>query len=97
MEVETKVGPFLTTDIMEVTGWDEGHSIEVAHSGLIKGAGTLRVTPTEGGTVVEWIEELSFPWWLGGPITALFARPVLAAIWRGNLRRLEGVLASTGP
>lgn len=94
MEVETRFGPLRTLDVMEVTGWEEGESIEVAHSGLIKGRGTLTATPLDQETLVTWEEELEFPWWLGGAITAWLARPVLAAVWRGNLKRLERSLTS---
>lgn len=89
MEVATVVGPFRTTDIIEVVGWEEGRSIEVAHSGLVKGVGTLQVTPDVDGALVTWIEDLTFPWWLGGRLTAWLARPFLTRIWRGNLERLE--------
>lgn len=94
MEVETRIGPLRTLDILEVTGWDEGRSIDVAHRGLVTGEGRLEATPIDGRTQVSWIEDLEFRWWLGGPVTAWLARPVLAAIWRGNLRRLEGSLSS---
>jgi len=94
MRVETVVGPFRTADVMEVVGWDEGSTIEVAHQGLVKGRGTLEARPVGEGTMVTWEETLAFPWWLGGAATAWMARPVLAAIWRGNLRRLE---ESIGP
>jgi hypothetical protein len=33
-----------------------------------------------------------FPWYLGGPLTALLAAPVLAAIWKRNLSRLKSQL-----
>ncbi len=94
MQVETRFGPLRTLDIMEVTGWEEGESIEVSHRGLIKGRGTLRAAPLDQETLVTWEEELEFPWWLGGAITAWLARPVLAAVWRGNLKRLEESLTS---
>ncbi|HEU4320178.1 MAG TPA: SRPBCC family protein [Acidimicrobiia bacterium] len=94
MEVKTVVGPFRTIDEMEVIGWDEGRSIAVEHRGLIQGSGVLEVRPRDAGSVVSWTEDLRFPWWLGGPVTAWLARPVLAAIWRGNLRRLEETLRS---
>ncbi|HET8739331.1 MAG TPA: SRPBCC family protein [Acidimicrobiia bacterium] len=89
MEVVTVVGPFRLLDRMEVTGWEEGRSIEVAHQGLVKGQGRLTATPIGDRTRVRWEEDLVFPWWLGGRLTAWLARPVLARIWRGNLRRLE--------
>jgi uncharacterized protein YndB with AHSA1/START domain len=94
MKVETRVGPFRTLDVLEVTGWEEGRSISVTHHGLIKGEGVLSVEETDSGSRVSWVERISFPWWLGGPITAWLARPLLAAILRGNLRRLESLVSS---
>jgi hypothetical protein len=93
MEVVTVVGPFRLLDRMEVIGWEEGRSIEVAHQGLVRGRGELSAEPQAGGTLVTWREELTFPWWLGGRLIAWLARPVLARIWRGNLRRLEKSLS----
>lgn len=93
MEVQTKVGPLRTLDILEVTGWNEGESIDVEHRGLVTGVGTLGVSLANGCTRVTWVEDLRFPWWLGGPITAFLAKPVLAAIWRENLERLEESLS----
>lgn len=92
MRVATRVGPLRTMDVLEVTGWQEGESIDVVHRGLVTGTGTLAATRANGSTRVSWVEDLRFPWWLGGPLTALFAKPVLAAIWRGNLERLEDSL-----
>lgn len=95
MDVLTSVGPFRTTDVMEVVGWTEGESIEVVHEGVVTGRGLLSVEPeTSTSTLVSWDEILVFPWWLGGGVTAWFARPVLSAIWRGNLKRLEELASS---
>lgn len=88
MEVATKVGPLRTLDRIEVTKWVEGQSIEVVHRGLVRGEGALSVETSGTGSLVSWVERLSFPWWLGGAITAWLAKPILAAIWRGNLGRL---------
>lgn len=93
MHVETVIGPFRTLDVMEIMGWDEGHSIEVAHRGVVRGRGSLSATPRDTNTVVAWDESLVFPWWLGGPLTAWLARPILTRMWCGNLRRLEETLS----
>lgn len=89
MRVETVVGPLRTTDRMEVTDWVEGESIGVEHSGLVTGRGHFRLSPVAGGTRFMWTEELSFPLYLGGPVTAFLAKPVLGFIWRRNLRGLK--------
>lgn len=90
MEVETRIGPLRTLDVLEVVGWKEGESIAVVHLGLVTGEGILAVHPvSERSSRVSWVEDLKFPWWLGGRLTALLAAPFLAAVWRGNLERLE--------
>ncbi len=83
----TRVGPLRTLDRMLVTEWEEGTAIAVTHRGLVTGAGRFTLTPVGGGTRLAWREELSLPWWLGGALGGLVARPVLTALWRGNLRR----------
>ncbi len=92
MQVRTVVGPFRTTDIMEVTEWDEGRAIGVRHEGLVTGVGRFELAPAAGGTRFTWTEELTFPGWLGGPLTAAAAKPVLSLIWRRNLRGLKARL-----
>jgi len=89
-EVATKVGPLRLTDHMTVTEWIEGECIGVRHTGLVTGAGRFLLVPiTEATTRFSWTEELRFPWWLGGRVTAAVAGPVLGAIWRRNLRTLK--------
>jgi carbon monoxide dehydrogenase subunit G len=90
MLVETRVGPLKTNDVMEVTGWDEQHSIGVRHQGIITGEGSFRLEANRSGTRFTWTEQLAFPWYLGGPVTALAARPILRWIWRRNLEGLRG-------
>ncbi|MGF1616258.1 MAG: SRPBCC family protein [Acidimicrobiia bacterium] len=93
MRVPTRVGPFRTTDILEVTGWVDGESITVAHEGLVSGSGRFNLDGDDPTSVI-WEETLRFPWWLGGPIAAVFARPILRAVWRGNLGRLAERVAA---
>ena len=92
MKVRTRVGPFVTEDIIEVREWTEGASIGVSHRGLVTGVGVFILTPIENGTRFVWFEDLTFPWYLGGPATAWFAAPVLRWIWRGNLARFATTL-----
>ena len=92
MAVRTRVGPLVTTDVISVRSWIEGTSIGVAHRGLVTGVGVFVLMPIDGGTRFVWWEDLEFPRYLGGAIVAWFARPVLRAIWRGNLKRFAGML-----
>lgn len=94
-DCDTRVGPFRLTDRMEVTEWSEGRAMGIRHVGLVRGTGRFTLRRTwRGGTRFTWDERLRFPWWMGGPVGARAAAPVLRRIWRGNLaalkRRVEG-------
>lgn len=91
-ECVTRLGPLRLIDRMEVTDWRDGAAMGIRHHGVVTGVGQFRLTPLtapggEAHTRFEWSETLRFPWWMGGPIGAAVARPVLAAVWRRNLRR----------
>jgi carbon monoxide dehydrogenase subunit G len=89
-DCETRVGPLRTVDRMEVTEWAPGRSLGVRHRGLVTGVGRFTLLASSDGqrTEVTWEEDLRFPWHLGGPVTAVMARPVLRRVWSANLRRL---------
>ncbi|MDQ3757641.1 MAG: SRPBCC family protein, partial [Actinomycetota bacterium] len=91
----TKVGPFRMVDRMEIVEWEEGRALGIRHAGLVRGEGRFSLRRTwRGRTRFTWEERLWFPWWMGGPVGALVAKPVLRRIWRGNLRRLSAVVRS---
>lgn len=86
----TRVGPFRLADTMTVTSWVPTAELAIEHRGLVHGRGAFTLVPDGAtGTQFTWREELAFPWWLGGQLTAWCARPVLTAIWRANLDRLR--------
>jgi hypothetical protein len=88
-DCETRIGPLRMVDRMAITEWRPRRAMGVRHDGLITGSGrfTLRRTGRRRTRFV-WREQLRFPWWLGGRLTAVAAAPVFWIVWRGNLRRL---------
>ena len=95
-ECDTRVGPLRTTDVMEVTEWRERRAMGVRHDGLVTGTGRFLLRRARRGrTRLTWAEDLRFPWWLGGPVGAIAAAPVLRAVWRGNLRRFGELVTGT--
>jgi hypothetical protein len=91
-DCDTRVGPFSLVDRMEITEWSEGRRIGVRHTGLVTGDGRFTLRPSRRrrrSTRFTWEEELTFPWWMGGPAGALVGGLVLRAVWRRNLRRLR--------
>lgn len=94
-EVETRLGPLRTRDLMEVTAWEPLERIAVSHHGLFTGRGEFTLADAAPGvTRVVWREDLRFPWWFGGPIGSWCAGPVFRWVWRGNLRRLRDLLVA---
>jgi hypothetical protein len=97
-ECETRVGPLRTLDVMEITEWREGEAMGVDHRGLVTGTGRfLLARERRDHTRLTWDEDLRFPWWLGGVVGGVVARPVLRAVWRGNLRRFAALVTASGP
>ena len=89
MKVPTRVGPLRVTDIMEVVEWTEPSSIGVRHAGRIRGWGRFELCDDQAGSRLVLTEHLRFPWYLGGVITGLFARPILRRIFQANLGRFK--------
>ena len=97
IEADTRVGPLRAADVMEVVRWEVEQTIVVEHVGAVKGFGRFDVGPIGNGTEMRWVEDLRFPWWMGGPLGLAVARPILARIWRGSLMRLKERLEVSGP
>lgn len=97
-ECDTKVGPIKMTDVLTITRWESGSAMEVRHEGIVSGRGRFTLTDGPGPeTTIQWEEELHFSKWWGGNLGGQMARPILAALWRGNLRRLRArIEASPG-
>lgn len=89
---DTKVGPIKLVDRMEITEWVPGEVMGVRHTGLVTGVGRFTIEPIDLGrrTRFTWAEDLTFPWWMGGPIGAWVGGKVaLGPIWKRNLRNLK--------
>jgi carbon monoxide dehydrogenase subunit G len=87
--VETRFGPLRTTDVMEFTEWSEPVAMAVSHQGMFTGTGRFELVAEADGTRFSWTEDVRFPWYLGGPLGAAVARPVLRWVWRRNLDRFS--------
>ena len=89
---ETKVGPIRLTDQMEITEWVPEEAMGVRHTGVVTGTGIFTLAPLDDGrrTRFTWSEQLTFPWWLGGPVGEVVGgNLVMKAIWRRNLKSLK--------
>ncbi|MFH2073155.1 MAG: SRPBCC family protein [Actinomycetota bacterium] len=89
MEEKTRIGPFRTTDLMEVTAWQPGERIAVSHCGLFSGVGEFALADEGDGTRFAWSEQITFPWYFLGDLGARMATPVFSRVWRRNLLALR--------
>jgi hypothetical protein len=87
--VNTRLGPLVTVDVMEVTAWEPYRRIGVLHQGFVRGEGEFRLDPVAGGVLFTWSETLRFPPIFGGWIGAQLSRPLFRWVWRRNLNRLR--------
>jgi carbon monoxide dehydrogenase subunit G len=90
--VLTKIGPLRNRDLVHVTRWEPGAFLGIEHHGSVTGSGDFQLEADGSGTRFTWVEILTFPWWMGGVIAERIAKPVLAHVWRGNLRRLRAIV-----
>lgn len=91
-ECDTQIGPFKLVDVMEITDWEPESTMGVRHQGIVTGEGRFTLLAAPSGTRFSWYEELSFPWYLGGAITAAVSVPVLKWVWTRNLRALKAAI-----
>lgn len=90
MEVLTKIGPLSTTDVIEVTSWEDHREIGVVHRGVVTGSGRFLLEElAPNRTRFTWDEELEMPWYFGGKVASPISSRVLGEVWRGNLNRLK--------
>jgi hypothetical protein len=92
----TELGPVRLIDHMEITAWEPQRVMGVRHTGIVRGDGRFTLDPIDGGrrTRFTWAERLQFPWYLGGPVGAFAAKPVLRWIWGRNLASLARLVAA---
>jgi carbon monoxide dehydrogenase subunit G len=92
-DCDTKIGPLRLTDRMEITSWEPETTMGVHHIGVVTGTGEFTLEPVDDAhTRFTWHEQLTFPWWMGGPLGALAGGQVLKLVWKRNLRQLKTIV-----
>ena len=89
----TRFGPLNLRHRLVITSWREGREIGVSHQGWITGNGTMTLSRIRGDrTRFLWVEHLSFPLWLGGPVGGFIGGIVLRRMWRRNIGVLKALV-----
>lgn len=83
----------LFTERLEVTIWEPPRRLVMAHRGFVRGVGSWRLQPLEGGTWFSWTEDLSLPIPVLGSLALRVYRPYMRRLMREALAQLREVLA----
>jgi hypothetical protein len=93
IECDTRIGRLRTTDVMVVTEWEPERAMTVVHQGRVTGIGRISLKAKRDGTTkLCWDERITFPWYLGGPITGAGAWPILRRVWARNLGNPKAIV-----
>ena len=79
----------LFTERLEITIWEPPRRLVMAYRGFVRGVGTWRLQPVEGGTWFSWTEELNIPVPMLGQLALRLYRPLMAHLMRGALADLR--------
>jgi uncharacterized protein YndB with AHSA1/START domain len=92
----TRIAGVALTDVMTVTGWEPSRRLEVFHEGRpIHGPAWFALTPHEGGTRFEWVEDLIPPLGRLGEIGGRVLRAPIEAVLRKSLMKLKRLAESS--
>ena len=92
-EAVITIGGITTKDEVEVVGWEPPRRLAIEHRGWVSGRGELRLTPVgNDATYVRWREELQPPWGVAGAVGLSAFKPLMARVFRRDLRVLSGLV-----
>ncbi|HYP23935.1 MAG TPA: SRPBCC family protein [Actinomycetota bacterium] len=91
-EATIRIGGITTRDRVRVGEWDPPRRLVIEHLGWVTGRGIIELTPVAGRrTHVWWREELSPPLGVLGAIGMTAFKPLMARVFRRDLRILAGL------
>jgi hypothetical protein len=91
-EATVRIAGIATRDRIRVDVWDPERALGIVHLGWVGGRGDLRLSATDAGTHLDWREELRGPWGVVGAIGLRAFRPLMARIFRRDLRELAKIV-----
>jgi hypothetical protein len=84
-----RIAGISTRDRIRVDAWEPERHLGIAHLGWVRGRGDLRLEPAGARrTRIRWREELVGPWGVLGGIGLRAVRPLMARVFRRDLRAL---------
>ena len=92
-EATIKIGGITTRDVVRVTGWEPNRRLAIEHEGWVSGHGEIHLTPLGNDrTHIFWREELTPPIGMLGAVGLTAFKPLMARIFKRDLRVLSGLV-----
>lgn len=92
-EATITIGGITTRDRIRVTTWDPPRRLGIEHLGWVSGGGVITLVPASGGrTLIDWRETFVPPLGVLGAAGMRVFRPLMASVFRRDLRVLEGLV-----
>lgn len=91
-EATIRIGGIQTRDRVRVAEWEPHRRLVIEHLGWVTGRGIIELTPVAGDrTFVWWREELDPPLGVLGAVGMTALKPLMARVFRRDLRVLAGL------
>jgi carbon monoxide dehydrogenase subunit G len=95
-EATISIGGITTRDKVRVAAWDPPRHLAIQHMGWVSGMGKIFLTPLGANrTHIYWREELDPPIGALGAMGMTAFRPLMARIFKRDLRVLAGLVRAT--
>jgi hypothetical protein len=92
-EATIAIAGFTTRDVVRVVAWDPARHLAIEHAGWVSGRGDIHLTQLgKAVTHVYWREELRPPLGLLGALGLSALKPVMARVFRRDLRVLASLV-----
>lgn len=98
LAVRTRVlGIWAFTEPIEVTGWDPPSGLRIRHGGPVRGTGSWRLVPVDGGTRFVWTEDVVLAGPIVGAVAARAYAPILGWLMGRAIAGLRDMVIARGP
>lgn len=91
-EASISIGGITTRDRVRVSRWDVDRALTIDHLGRVSGGGEIFITPVGDTSHVFWRETLRPPLGAVGAVGLSLFKPLMAHIFRRDLRVLKGLV-----
>jgi hypothetical protein len=91
-EATVRIAGITTRDTVVVSRWEPPNWLEIRHGGWVAGSGLMHCRASGSGSYLWWRETLVPPWGPLGAAGLTVMKPVMARVFRRDLRVLKELM-----